>query len=144
MEPRDIALSAARGRIGFGVLFTLLPSVAGGRLWLGPEARQPGARLAMRALGGRDIALGLGAVIALDRGSPVRGWLEAAAFADAVDAVATLLAGDSIPRGKRRGAFLIAAGSAVTSALLARALDPPPERGEVHAPEAAATGHPSG
>ena len=72
------------------------------------------APLFARMLGGRDIALGLGTVIALDRGKPVRGWLEGSVLADAVDCVACVLArGDMSP-----GAFSAAAGLGATSALL--------------------------
>jgi hypothetical protein len=98
-------------------------------------------KLLARALGVRDLALGLGVVIALDRGAPVRGWLEAGALADVVDLAATLLASDSIPEGARRAVAGVAVGSAALGAGLARALDEPPPAGEVRAPEAALTGH---
>ena len=122
MELRDIARVLAAGRVGLGLAFALAPGPAGERLWLGPDARRRPVKLAMRALGGRDVALGLGVLFALGRDAPVRGWLEAAALADGVDTVATLLAGDSIPEGARRGALLVAGGSAVGGVLLARAL----------------------
>ena len=80
--------------------------------------------------------------VALDRGAPVRGWLEGAAVADAVDFVATLAAGDSIPRRSRRSVLLIAAASAVSCALLSRALETPPAEHEVFVTEAHLTGHP--
>jgi hypothetical protein len=80
-------------------------------------------------------------VIALDRGAPVRGWLEAGVLSDTVDFAASLLAGDSIPPDARRGVLAIAGGSAALGVALSRALDEPVEPGEVHAPEAALTGH---
>jgi hypothetical protein len=139
MNPRDLALSQARGRIAVGAALVLAPGLA--RLWIGADAQRRPVKLLTRALGVRDLALGLGVVIALDRGAPVRGWLEAGALADVVDLGATLIAGDSIPDDARRAVGVVAAGSAAMAALLARALDEPPAPGEVRAPEAALTGH---
>jgi 16S rRNA G1207 methylase RsmC len=79
--------------------------------------------------------------IALDRGAPVRGWIEGGVLSDTVDVAATLLAGDSIPADVRRGVLALGAGSAVLGVALSRALDEPVPRGEVQAPEAALTGH---
>ena len=141
MKPSDIALSLARTRIAFGAAFLILPGVAG-RLWIGDDAKRPAVKLLTRALGARDLAIGLGVAIALDRGAPVRGWLEAAALSDAMDLAATLLASGSIPDNARKGVAVVAGASAATGVALARALDEPPGAGEVHAPEAAATGHP--
>src|SRR5919109_5008039 len=105
MKPSDVALSLARSRIAFGAAFLLLPGVAG-RLWIGDDARRPAVKVLTRALGARDLAIGLGVAIALDRGASVRGWLEAAALSDAVDFAATLLAGGSIPRGARNATMV--------------------------------------
>jgi hypothetical protein len=141
VKPSEIALWMARGRINFGAAFLLMPGLAG-RLWIGDDADRPQVKVLTRALGARDLAIGLGVAIALDRGAPVRGWLEAAALSDAADFAATLLAHGSIPDNARNVAAAVAGASAVTGAVLARALDEPPEPGEVHAPEAAVTGHP--
>lgn len=141
MEARDLALSNARGRMAIGAALVLAPRLAG-PMWIGDAADSRAVKVLARAFGARDLALGLGTAVALDRGGPVRGWLEGAALADAVDFVATLVAGDSIPRGARRGVLLIAGASLVTCAALARALDPPPPEHEVPVPEAHLTGHP--
>jgi hypothetical protein len=140
MQPRDVALLIARGRIAIGAAFVLAPGLAG-RLWIGSDAERRPVKLLVRGLGARDMALGLGVVIALDRGAPVRGWLEGSALADSADLLATLLAGGSISDDARRATLLLAGGGAVLSAALARALDEPAAAGEVHAPEAALTGH---
>lgn len=141
MEARDLALANARGRMAIGAMLALAPRLAG-PMWIGGDADRRATRVLARGLGGRDVALGLGIAIALDRGAPVRGWLEGAALADGVDFVATLLAGDSIPQSKRRTVALIAGVSMVTCALLARALDTPPAEHEVFVTEAHLTGHP--
>jgi hypothetical protein len=140
MEPRDLALAHARGRMLVGAAFVLAPGLAG-RLWIGGDAPRRPVKVLARAFGVRDLALGLGVAIALDRGAPVRGWIEGGVLSDSVDVVATLLAGDSIPTDVRRGALALGAGSALLGAVLSRALDEPVPRGEVHAPEAALTGH---
>jgi hypothetical protein len=137
---RDLALAQARGRIAVGAAFFLAPGLAG-RLWIGYEARRRAVKVLARAFGARDLAIGLGVVIALDRGAPVRGWLEAGALSDTMDFSASLLAGDSIPRDLRRFALALGGGSAALGALLSRALDEPVGPDEVHAPEAALTGH---
>jgi hypothetical protein len=122
VQARDLALSQARGRIAFGAAFLLAPGLTG-RLWIGPVATRRAVKVFTRALGARDVALGIGVVVALDRGAPVRGWLEGGTLADAADFLATLVAGDSIPENARRTTLAIAGGSAAMGAALARALD---------------------
>jgi hypothetical protein len=113
-----------------------------GPMWVGDDGERPVVKLLARALGVRDLVVGLGTAVALDRGAPVRGWLEGAAAADTVDFVATLAARDSIPQNGRRGVLLVAAVSAVSCALLSRALETPPAEHEVFVTEAHLTGHP--
>ena len=139
MQARDLALSNARGRMAIGAALVLAPRLAG-PMWSGRDADSHAVRVLARGLGARDLALGLGTAVALDRGAPVRGWLEGAALADGVDLVSTLLAGDSIPAGKRRAVVLIAGASLIACAALARLVDEPPVA-DVHAPEAELTGH---
>src|SRR5918997_4774358 len=119
MEPRDLAIAQARGRIAVGLAFLVAPSLAG-RFWVGDDARPDGARVLGRAFGARDLALGLGVVIALDRGALVRGWLEACALADASDFTAGLLGAEALPRGLRPGVLALGAGSAALGAWLSR------------------------
>jgi hypothetical protein len=143
MQPRDLAIAQARGRIAVGLAFLVAPALAG-RLWVGDDARPAGARVLGRAFGARDLALGLGVVIALDRGAPVRGWLEASALADASDFTAGLLGADALPRGLRPGVLALGAGSAALAGWLSRELDSEREPLPGTTPEAAATGHPKG
>jgi hypothetical protein len=142
VDNRELALSHARSRMVFGAMLVAAPSLAS-RGWIGTEdSKRPAVKVLGRALGVRDAALGLGIAVALDRGAPVRGWLEAAAVSDAVDLVATVLAGDAIPSRGRKVVGAIAAISMVTCAALARALDEPSGEHEVSVPEAHLTGHP--
>jgi hypothetical protein len=124
MEPRDLALAHAGGRVLVGAAFVLAPGLAG-RLWIGRDAGQRSVKVLARAFGVRDLALGLGVILALERGAPARGWIEGGVLSDAVDVSATLLAGGSIPAGVRRGALALGASSAVLGAALSRTLDPP-------------------
>jgi len=140
MEPKDIAVALARGRIAIGAVALAAPGLAG-RLMFGPDGSRPGTKLFARMLGGRDVALGLGVVIALDRGAPVRGWLEACSFADGVDLAGCLLARDEIPRATFVSTAALAGGAALVGIWLSRQLDPPPAATPGH-PEAIATGHP--
>jgi hypothetical protein len=141
VEPRDLALLNARGRMAIGAALLVAPRLIG-PMWIGDDGNRPAVKLLARALGVRDLVVGLGTAVALDRGAPVRGWLEGAAVADTVDFAATLAAGDSIPQNGRRGVLLVAAVSAVSCALLSRALETPPAEHEVFVTEAHLTGHP--
>ena len=80
------------------------------RPWVGDDDG-PGGAVLGRALGGRDVALGLGLLLAANHDRHLRGWAEAAALADSVDVAATLLAFDRLPR-KGCLAVLAAAGGA--------------------------------
>ncbi len=141
MEPRELALWHARGRQLVGAAFVVAPGLAGSA-WIGSDARRRPAKVLARAFGVRDLAIGLGVVIALDRGTPVRGWIEAGVLSDAVDTAASLLAGSSIPPAIRWPCVALGAGSAALGAWLAPQLEgPDPIPGET--PEAALTGHPA-
>ena len=142
MEPRDAALLHARGRIAVGAAFVLFPGLAG-RMWIGSDAaRRPGQGAGARVRR-RDLALGLGVVIALDRGTPVRGWIEAGVLSDAIDTAASLLAGSSIPPAIRWPCVALGAGSAAAGASLAPQFDDTVEPIPGQTPEAAMTGHPA-
>jgi hypothetical protein len=102
----------AIGRIALGVGFILAPGMSV-RSWLGREGDTPAARLAVRMVGGRDIALGVGTVLALNHGAPVRGWLEAGALSDATDFAASLAAARHLPKLRVIGAGMSAVGAVV-------------------------------
>jgi hypothetical protein len=142
MEPREMAIAQARGRIAVGVAFFLAPGLAG-RTWVGRDAARPSAKLLARAFGARDLALGLGVVIAIDRGAPVRGWLEASALSDAGDTVATLLGASAVPALMRPGVLALGVGSAAVAGWLAKRVDSEDHPLPGETPEAAVTGHPA-
>jgi hypothetical protein len=74
-------------------------------------------RLLARALGARDVALGVGVLLALRHDAPARGWVEAGGLADAGDVLVTLAALKELPR-RGRWAVLAAASAGVLAAVL--------------------------
>src|ERR671925_874450 len=96
------------GRFVFGVAFIAKPTLMD-RAWIGKQARVPGAQLLARAVGARDLVLGLGGLQALTRDDgSARPWLGAGAVCDAVDFGATWAAGRTIPRQARPDVLAIA------------------------------------
>ena len=130
MERRDLAVSVARGRVAIGVASLLAPGLVA-RTMTGRDRSEGGTRLFARMVGARDLGIGLGLLVALDRNAPVRGWLEASAVVDGIDAAACLLARHHIRTSVFPGAVGLAAAGALLSAWLARQLDPaqPPSSG---------------
>jgi hypothetical protein len=116
---RILAGLISLGRFVFGIAFIAEPKLME-RAWIGKQARVPGAQLLARAVGARDLTLGLGGLQALGRDDgSARPWLAAAAVCDAVDFGATWTAGRTIPRQARRGVLVIAGVFSLLSAIAA-------------------------
>src|SRR5437764_9543165 len=100
MTVRQLATGLALNRCAFGVGYLLAPARTG-RGWIGAVAAHPATRVFTRALGARDLALGLGALRALCSGDDgeARAWLAAHALADGADLLATQAARRSLPAG---------------------------------------------
>ena len=113
MESRDLAIGLAGGRMAIGVVSLLAPGLLG-RAMIGPEGDSGGMRLLLRAVGARDLALGIGVLVALERDAPVSGWLRASAVLDGLDGAASVLARHRL----RPAVFPAAAGAATAGALL--------------------------
>ena len=108
-----MAVGLAGGRIAIGVVSLLVPGLVG-RAMMGPEADSDGTRLFLRVVGARDLAVGIGVLVALGRDGPVQGWLRASAVVDGLDAAGILLARHHL----RPTVFPAAAGAATAGALL--------------------------
>jgi hypothetical protein len=122
-QARQLAETVAWGRIAIGVTALLAPTVPL-RPWVGRDfAWQPRAKLLARSLGARDLALGIGVILALRHDAPVRGWVEGAGVADAGDCLATLLAFGKLPKSGRWLVLVSAAGAAAAARLAASAVD---------------------
>jgi hypothetical protein len=116
---RILAALISFGRFVFGVAFIAKPTLMEDA-WIGKQARLPGAQLLARAVGARDLALGLGGLQAVSRDDgSARPWMAAAGICDAVDFGATVAAGRGIPRQARTGVLAIAAVFSLLSAIAA-------------------------
>jgi hypothetical protein len=113
MKARDLAVGLAGGRVAIGIVSLLVPGLVG-RAMMRLEADSGGTRLLLRVVGARDLALGLGVLVAMDREAPVRSWLQASAVVDGLDAAGCLLARHHL----RPTVFPGAAGAATSGALL--------------------------
>jgi hypothetical protein len=113
VDHRQVVRILSVMRVVIGAVLIVAPGAAG-RRWIGDAATDPRVKVAVRGLGARDLALGLGALRALDRGEPARGWVQLAAIGDATDAVSGVL-------GARR-LGLVRSLATVTSATAAAAL----------------------
>jgi hypothetical protein len=129
------ATALAVGRTAIGVAALARPSLIA-RPWVG-EAGGPAPQVLGRALGSRDLALGLGALAALSRvplsrvplsrvppGAAGRAgaWVGAGALADSLDVLATAAAWDELPRAGRWLVAMSAGGAAVAGAAAAWSL----------------------
>src|ERR1700712_5135824 len=102
-QARRLALANGVGRCALGLIAFSLPGIPLAP-WVGEGRRDPSARLLARALGARDFAIGLGTVLALRHGGPVRGWVEAGGVADAGDGLGTGTSFTKLPPiGRWRG-----------------------------------------
>jgi hypothetical protein len=116
---RILAGLISLGRFLIGVAFIAEPKLMD-RAWIGKQARVPGAQVLARAVGARDLALGLGGLHAVTRNDgSAQPWLAAAAICDAVDFGATWAAGRRIPRQPRTGVLAIAGVFSLLSAIAA-------------------------
>ncbi len=107
MDEKDITRLMGWLRVATGTAFTLAPAKTS-RMWVGRDVDSVYTRMAARALGSRDLALGLGLLTAMQRGSTARGWLEAGVLADSVDTFTALSGMRRLP--KIRSLFYVASG----------------------------------
>lgn len=116
-DPLDVALLLGGVRTMLGVGMILAPRLLT-RPALKARAASPDAVTVWRMNGGREIAVGLGTLLAARRRSPaVRGWLEAGALADGVDVLA--MATDRSLRGFVRAGLSVSASSAAAAGVWA-------------------------
>jgi hypothetical protein len=121
------ATAVAAGRVAIGLAALAWPAVPS-RPWVGAAADDLAAKVFGRALGARDIALGVGALTALGREDAqpgaAAGWVAAGALSDALDVVASVSSWRELPRTGRWLVVGSAAGAALTGAAGAVALRP--------------------
>jgi hypothetical protein len=105
-------MAVAAGRVALGVTALAWPGVPA-RPWVGKTAADGvAAKVFGRALGARDVALGLGALAALDGSTADPGaaslWVAAGALSDALDVAASAASWRELPRLTR---WLVAASA---------------------------------
>lgn len=122
IEDRDLAEMLGLSRIVLGGATMLAPRRVT-RAWTGEHAREAVSLMAVRGLGARDLAIGVGILVALDRNTPVRGWLEASAIADFTDAFGTVSSWRRLPRWRRLGLLALEVGAGIVALRTAEALD---------------------
>ena len=125
LDVRATIKAIAAGRIALGSCYVLAAGPALKR-WPGrgssTDEDRAMQRLLARSIGGRDLALAIGSLLALSHDKPVRGWVEAAMLADAVDAVAIGLALRRVPRVLGLLLFAGSVGTALVERKLASSL----------------------
>jgi hypothetical protein len=91
VDHRQLLRTIAAGRVVVGVALVAIPGRSAGT-WIGPVAKDPAVKVMTRAMGARDLAIGMGTLRALRDGTTAQAWSLAGAASDLVDATATLLA----------------------------------------------------
>jgi hypothetical protein len=110
------AMAVAAGRVALGATALAWPSVPA-RPWVGAAAADGVAgRVFGRALGARDLALGLGALAAFSRPDGAGSWVAAGALSDALDVAASVSCWGELPRVSRWLVVLSAGGAAAAGA----------------------------
>jgi hypothetical protein len=110
----QVARAMAAVRLGIGAVGLLAPGRLAWRLFLQGRPIDEATALVLRGSAARDLALGLGAALASQRGpGPLRGWLLAAALVDCCDAFAVASSKSASPA--------ICAGTALVGGLSASA-----------------------
>lgn len=122
LDELELASTLGFVRAAIGAVLFFAPRFSA-RAWTGEDPRGVTSNLAVRGMGARDLALGVGLLLAIERGSSVRGWLEAGALVDSADAAGTLAQWGSL--GTPRALVLLAGeiAAALFGSRLAQSLD---------------------
>src|SRR4051812_34211357 len=109
MDQKQQALVLGGIRLGVGAALVVAPGWAG-RIWVGPGADGPGSKVFARAVGARDVALGLRILQSASNDDSPGPWLRAGFVADIADAAATALASRNLSTARKVLMPLIAGG----------------------------------
>ena len=110
---RTAAVAVLGFRVAYGVGLIVAPERLA-KNWLGPV--DDAAKVALRGIGGREIALHGAAIAAAVRGQPLAPWLAISIAGDVNDIAATLAGRRGIPDGAAGKTAAVAGGSAALSA----------------------------
>ena len=117
----DAARALAAGRIVFGVAALVAPRLSAAA-WVGPVGLWKSATPLTRALGARDVLLGMMALHTLDRPEVARRWQLSLAACDAVDGLSTLAVRDKLSRRSVAAVSVVAFGAAAAEVAIAQSL----------------------
>jgi hypothetical protein len=111
---RALNVGFGASRVAFGMFAGAFPEKIG-RTWIGESAETPQSKVILRALSGRDFAIGAGTIEAALR-DDADTWLAVSALADIGDLTATLIARNDL---ERKGVMITAAlaGSAALTGI---------------------------
>lgn len=115
------AVGIAGLRVALGAAALIVPGLAG-RAWIGPGAAGRDRAVMLRALGGRDIALGAGALLGASEREALRRWVALGALSDLVDTIATAAGFAALPKRRRWLVLAACAGAASAGSLAAAGL----------------------
>ena len=118
MAPRGVAKTLALGRVAIGAALVVAPRIAA-RPWIGPDADRDPVTVLARALGVRDLVLGLMALHTLDRPEVAARWQRTLAVCDLVDLGASAVARDALAPSALAGVGAVAGGAAAAELWLA-------------------------
>ncbi len=122
MDEQTRVRALAIGRIVAGTALLLAPTLAS-KPWIGGVAGASGARVLARGLGIRDLVLGVGVIVARQRGESPKGWLQAGVAADAIDCVSVGVGAHHAPLLGRLAVAAVAGGAGVEGVRLLGSLD---------------------
>jgi len=115
---KPFALGVLGFRVAYGAGLLLAPDQIT-KSWLGPL--DDASRVALRALGAREVGVHTAGILAVVQGKDVRPWLGVSIAGDLSDIVSTALGRSGLPSGAAPKTAAVAGGSAaLTAALLAR------------------------
>ena len=110
MDARTLTRLHGLARVGLGAGLIAAPRVTTAP-WLGRVSRRRAAQVPIRAMGARDVAIGLGTAYAAGQGFGAQPWLLAGIVSDTADLLATLRARDALPAAGVVGIAAMAGGS---------------------------------
>jgi hypothetical protein len=119
---RASAVAVTGLRIAYGAALVATPAPLT-RRWLGDTAERAGGRVALRALGAREVLLHAGALRASLEGGSALPWLAASFGGDLADIASTVAERSGLPAGSARATAVVAGVSALLTAAVAAALE---------------------
>lgn len=122
MDDKQKAVVFGAIRFGVGSGLVLAPGFAG-RIWVGPDADGSGAKVFARAIGARDVLLGLRTMTAVRSEREARHWLVSGYAADAADVAATVIAWRNLTPARRVVMPVIAAAVGALGYLAAKTVE---------------------